>query len=101
MSPTPQPSDQSLQTASIRPIPIVWVSSLLYGAVLCAGLYYQSAGLCRPELRPEQLALVVGLLVLLLALERYEQRGGTAQLHAVIMLGARICLFAGVALVDC
>jgi signal transduction histidine kinase len=102
MAPAPQPKIERWHTALIRPNPIVWVSLLLYCAVLCAGLYYQWAGLCGAVRGPGQPALFVGLLVFLLALERYEQRRGKAtKLHAAAMLGARICLFAGVALADC
>ncbi|WP_433237028.1 sensor histidine kinase [Streptosporangium sp. CA-135522] len=79
-----------------RPVP--WVSPVLYGAVLAAGLYAWLAGLgdTQPVLFAGGLAALAG--IDLLERRRYPAR--TPRRPAAALLGARIALFAAVAAVD-
>ncbi|WP_449062897.1 sensor histidine kinase [Planomonospora algeriensis] len=79
-----------------RPMP--WVSPVLYGAVLVAGVYAWLAGLgdTRPALFTGGLAALAGLDLL----ERRRHPEGTPRRWAAVLLGARTVLFAVVAAAD-
>ncbi|GGL28925.1 sensor histidine kinase [Planomonospora parontospora] len=79
-----------------RPVP--WVSPVLYGAVLAAGLYAWVAGFgdTRPALFAGGLAALAGLDLL----EGRRHPEGTPRRQAAVLLGARIALFAAVAAAD-
>ncbi|MBG0819691.1 sensor histidine kinase [Planomonospora sp. ID91781] len=79
-----------------RPVP--WVSPVLYGAVLAAGVYAWLAGFgdTRPALFAGGLAALAGLDLL----EARRHPEGTPRRQAAVLLGARIALFAAVAAAD-
>ncbi|MFD9736378.1 sensor histidine kinase [Umezawaea sp. NPDC059074] len=72
---------------------VSWVSGLVYGLVLVAGLYYALAGLA-PDPNLLRLAGFVVCVGLLYAVELLEPR------HVVALLAARLVLFAAVAVLD-
>lgn len=90
-------SGRSLASMSLsRPVP--WVSPVLYGAVLVAGLYAWLAGL-----GDTQPVLFTGGLAALAMLDLLEQRrypDRTPPWPAAVLLGARTALFVAVAAVD-
>ncbi|MFF5212721.1 sensor histidine kinase [Streptosporangium sp. NPDC000396] len=79
-----------------RPVP--WVSPVLYGAVLAAGLYAWLAGLgdTQPALFAGGLAALTGLDLL----EQHRYPARTPRWPAVALLAARIALFVAVAAAD-
>ncbi|MDF5755113.1 sensor histidine kinase [Spongiactinospora sp. TRM90649] len=79
-----------------RPVP--WVSPVLYGAVLVAGLYAWLAGL--GDTRPVLFTGGLAALALLDLLERRRYPDRTPPWPAAALLGARIALFAAVAAAD-
>ncbi|GAT70410.1 two-component system sensor histidine kinase [Planomonospora sphaerica] len=90
-------SGRSLAGMSLsRPVP--WVSPVLYGAVLAAGVYAWLAGFgdTRPALFAGGLAALAGLDLL----EARRHPEGTPRRQAAVLLGARIALFAAVAAAD-
>ncbi|GAB7046386.1 sensor histidine kinase [Catenuloplanes indicus] len=72
-----------------------WMASGLYLAVLAAGLYWSAAGPVRRV--PVPVAVFAGAIVLLLLVEAV---GGTGRRRAVVLLSARIALYAVVAVSD-
>ncbi|WP_093170995.1 sensor histidine kinase [Sinosporangium album] len=79
-----------------RPVP--WVSPVLYGAVLVAGLYAWLAGL--GDTQPVLFTGGLAALAMLDLLERRRYPDLTPPRSAAVLLGARIALFAAVAAVD-
>ncbi|GII04663.1 sensor histidine kinase [Planobispora takensis] len=82
--------------SSTRLVP--WVSPVLYGTVLVAGLYAGLTGL-----GATRIAQFAGGLAVLFAVDLAERRrypGGTPPLPAAALLGARVLLFAVVAAAD-
>src|SRR5690242_10933756 len=98
----PSPPFAATARGSI-PSPVAWVSSVLYLAVLCAGVYYHAAGLCGDGLDPGRLGLFVGALAFLLALEWFGRRydASAARYPALALLALRMIVIEGVAAVDC
>jgi signal transduction histidine kinase len=82
----------------------LWVASILYVAVLVAGLYYDFAGLCPDPRDPAMTVGFVGVLAFLLGLEFLEWRrfgSRTPRRLAVGLILLRIGLFEVVAAFDC
>jgi signal transduction histidine kinase len=84
--------------------PLVWVSSILYLAVLASGVYYDAAGL-RPGMSGGlPTAGFVGVMLFLLALEQVERRrfGHRPPWRLAIgLLALRLVLFTAVVALDC
>ncbi|GGN26039.1 signal transduction histidine kinase [Actinoplanes campanulatus] len=71
--------------------PLRWMASLLYGAVMLTGLYYVVAGLA-PDWSGAELAVFVGGLLALLAVEQFDWRRPRSRRWAVALLVVRIVL---------
>jgi signal transduction histidine kinase len=80
-----------------RPLP--WVASILYLAVLAAGLYFAVAGLCPEPAGLPRTAGFVAALGLLIALEIVDR--SSTRRTAVLLLGVRLGLFVVVGLLEC
>ncbi|MFE7129260.1 sensor histidine kinase [Streptomyces sp. NPDC057638] len=86
------------------PAAVPWIPPVLYAAVLAGGLYHTAVS--DGPVHPGRTAGFVAGLLLLLALEAFERRhrpSGTANgtgPAAVLLLAARLVLFAGVAALD-
>ncbi len=101
MNPT---QSQLTRPTPATPRPFPWVFSLLYLGALFAEIYYTAAGLCGSTPQPGRLALFVGVIVFLLALEQLERRRyalHTPQRMAVALLVTRMVLFEVVQTADC
>lgn len=80
-----------------------WVSSMVYGVVLVAGLYYSVAGLGSGTSQPVRIAGFVTALAVLFALEAVEARRyavRTPPWPAFVLLVTRLGLFVAVATFD-
>jgi signal transduction histidine kinase len=92
-------SRASLPAARAMP----WVSSLVYGAVLIAGLYYSLAGLgagAGPPLRVAGFAATIALLFALEAVELRHDALRTSSWPAAVLIAVRLGLFITVAALD-
>jgi signal transduction histidine kinase len=79
-----------------RPLP--WVSSVIYGAVLLAGLYASVVDL--GQLRLVQFLTGLGALAVLEVVEHRRYPRGTPRRTAVVLFAARVMLFVVVGLAD-
>lgn len=90
---------QHAARATTRPLP--WVSSLLYGSVLVASVYYDAVSNDGPHLvRMAGFAGVLALLVGVDAMERRRYVGDTPTRPAVVLLTTRALLLVALAAVD-
>jgi signal transduction histidine kinase len=80
-----------------RPLP--WVASILYLAVLAAGLYFAVAGLCPEPAGVSRTTGFVAVLGILIALELVDR--STTRPTAIVLLGVRVGLFVVVGLLEC
>jgi signal transduction histidine kinase len=79
-----------------RPLP--WVSSVIYGAVLLAGLYANAVDL--GQLRLAQFLAGLGALAVLDLVEHRRYPRGTPRRTAVVLFAARVMLFVVVGMAD-
>ncbi len=98
MNPIPNPGPPAPRAT---PLPFRWVSSLLYVGMIVAHLYYQWAGLCGSALPAGQTGALVGVVLLLLALERYERAQPASKRTGLMLLAAQMVLFEVAAAFDC
>src|ERR1043165_606699 len=85
--------------APVRAVP--WVSSMVYGVVLAAGLYYRAMGLSASS--GARIAGFVAAIALLFALEVVQQQRlgpGARRWPVITLLVARLGLFVTVAALD-
>jgi signal transduction histidine kinase len=88
-------------TARAPTRPLTWVSSVLYIAVLVAGLYYDFVSSDGPHLaRMAGFTAVLAVLMSLDVVERRRYLGRTPTRPAVVLLGTRALLLVAVAAVD-
>jgi signal transduction histidine kinase len=81
------------------PRPLPWVASILYAAVLVAGVSFAAAGLCpQPMVRTAGFVTVLGFLI---GLELVEPRLPTARPVAVGLLVVRLGAFFAAGALDC
>jgi signal transduction histidine kinase len=83
---------------AVRPLP--WVASILYVAVLVAGVYYHVGGLCAERDGWLRLAGFAGLLTVLLGLE-WRGPAAPSRRVAAALLTVRAALYTGVVALDC
>lgn len=84
------------------PRPLPWVASILYLAVLAAGVYFAAAGLCAEPAEPWRTAGFVGLLGFLIGLEILERRRPRSPARLTIaLLAVRLAAFWAVGVLEC
>jgi signal transduction histidine kinase len=85
----------------MEPVPrlLPWVASILYGAVLAAGLAFAVAGLCaEPAVRTVGFVAVLGFLI---GLEVVERRLPVSRGLAIGLLAVRLVAYWGVGALEC
>lgn len=94
---------QNAKVLALKPKPFPWLSSLLYGGVLLAGIYYQLIGICGGLFLSWRVAAFVGILLFLVAMEQFERyaTSPTSRRLAILQLLGRMALFEIVVMLDC